>query len=152
MLLYFYQLGYMRFKKYLKTAVAFSILVIFVAGCKKTNDTPVSPSLKILQNYWTYISTRIYFPDGNSYKLLGDFKDFRKDGYSINISYGLSGRPQNDTATYKLLYDSLIEFREIVNGIQNPPDTAFIRTINDTLLVFDYRSNGIIIALDSLKK
>lgn len=129
-------------------------LFIFSA-CRKKDTVSTSQGLQKLQHDWRYISSRIFLPNGNIYILLNDTRTFRKDGISIGSRAGAGpGIVIYDTSAYKLLSnDQHLLFYAIRNNIQETKaDTATIRELTDTSLVFYFQNNGFINFEASLRR
>ena len=130
-------------------------ICICLTNCKKENNEEyVRPALQKLRHDWTVISARIFFPNGSNYMLLNDYQYFRSDNLQITKTFGIA-QTFYDTSKYNLLVDdSTILFYGINNGVMsNVADTAYIRTLNDTLLVYYFKnSTGFINFVDSLKR
>ena len=138
----------------MKTILIIILMIFFGTSCKKESTLPISPTLQLIQNDWTVISVRIFFPNGSNYLLLNDNQHFRKDNLRITKSGGIISSSL-DTAKYNLLPDdSTLLFYQIRNGIQdNKGDTAFVKTITDHLFVYYFKRNdGSISFIDSLKR
>jgi len=59
----------------------FAILLMLFSVCKKEEVTNKSHALTLLQNKWTPISSRIFFPNGSNYKLIPFISEsFTSDG------------------------------------------------------------------------
>jgi hypothetical protein len=129
--------------------------VVYMTNCKKESTVEyVRPALQKLRNDWNVISVRIFFPNGSNYLLINDYQYFRSDNLKITKTT-LIQQTSYDTAKYNLLLDdSTILFYGINNGVtSNVADTGYIRTLNDTLLVYYFKnSNGFINIIDSLKR
>ncbi len=128
------------------------ILVGF--GCKKEEITNKSEKLILLQNKWTPISSRIFFPNGSNYKLITPVSEsFTSDGKVIISNY--DNYIEYLTEGYQLLPDdSTLIFSQLINGIYQVTagDTATISTLTNHLLVFYSKTNNIISFIDSLKR
>ncbi len=129
------------------------ILVGF--GCKKEEITNKSDKLILLQNKWTPISSRIFFPNGSNYKLIPPISEsFTSDGKVIISNY-VYNYIEDLTEGYQLLPDdSTLIFSQLINGIYQVTagDTATISTLTNHLLVFYSKTNNIISFIDSLKR
>src|SRR5664280_1347678 len=66
-----------------------TILLVLLSSCKKDEVTNKSYALTLLQNKWTPISSRIFFPNGSNYKLIQAISEsFTSDGKVIISNYG----------------------------------------------------------------
>ena|ERR1035437_2538414 len=138
-------------------------LILFVS-CKKDNSLSNSDTLKLIQNNWTSISSRLYTPNSSTItiQVADSFQIFRDDGYLLdclgkNVNYpNLPPLPLllTDTSTYTLLQDnSTLLFYPIYNGIQRAnADTVHIRIITDKLFVYYWNQGQGFGILDSLKR
>jgi hypothetical protein len=130
------------------------ILLFACCKCKKDKEevTKKLSKLELLQNRWTPISSWIFFPDGSEYQLLRPTAViFTSDGKQFN--YG----GVNDTIIqgYQLLSDdSTLIFSQLVNGVfkVTDGDTATISNLTNHLLVFYFKTNSFVYAIDSLKR
>jgi len=138
------------------------ILILVIASsfnsCKK-EDISNTSTLFYLQNKWTPISFRIYFPDGSNYKLIPPIsQSFTLDGNLLVENYVTTNSgtiiQEEIIAAYKLLPDdSTLLFYSVINGVQNKnADTSFISKISDELLVYYSLKDNIINSVDSLKR
>jgi len=141
------------------TFISFFIIVLFFLGCKKDETDNKSYALKLLQNRWTPTSCRIYFPNGDSYKLIPAIsKTFTSNGKLKVENYITTSTAtiieEEVIASYNLLPDdTTIIFYYVNNGIQNiNADTSFISSLTDDLLVYYYKKNSMLSILDSLKR
>ena len=132
-----------------------TILLVLFSGCKKEEVTNKSHALTLLQNKWTPISSRIFFPDGSNYKLIPFISEsFTSDGKVILSNY-VYDKIENITEGYQLLPDdSTLIFSQLVNGVYQVTvgDTSTISTLTNHLLVFYLKDHNIISFIDSLKR
>ena len=138
--------------------------LILFASCKKDTTLSNSDTLKLIQNTWTSISSRLYTPNSSTItiQVKDSFQVFRSDGYLLdcigkNINYpNLPPLPLllSDTSTYTLSQDnSTLLFYPINDGIKRTnADTIIIRTITDKLFVYYWNQGQGYGILDSLKK
>ena len=140
------------------TLLLFSLFLI-ITSCKKDSLENRSAKLILLQNTWTPISSRIFFPNGQSFLLISPISEtFTKDGYIVDRNYHTNSSGvvlQNEIVNaYKLLpNDTILLKYNIVNGITDT--TAYptiIRTLTDHLLVIVSKNNNFIDNIDSLKR
>ena len=134
-------------------------MFFITTNCKKDPVDNRSAKLILLQNTWTPISSRIFFPNGKSYLLISPISEtFTKDGYIVAQEYQTNSSGavlQNEIVNaYKLLpNDTILLQFNIVNGITDT--TAYpkiIRTLTDHLLVIVSKNNNFIDNIDSLKR
>ena len=134
----------------------------FGFGCKKddnVNDSSSnSKSVKLmrLQHTWYPVSLWVFFTDGRKYQLLqGISKTFTADNYFILPHYVTTAAGfaiENYIAKYQLLADdsTLLFYKPISNSFSADADTAFISTLDEHLLVYYYKTNNFVRAIDSL--
>jgi hypothetical protein len=134
-------------------------MFFITTNCKKDPVDNRSAKLILLQNTWTPISSRIFFPDGKSYLLNGPISEtFTKDGYIVVRDYTTTSSGvilQNEIVNaYKLLpNDTILMQYNIVNGITDT--TAYpsvIRTLTDHLLVIIDRDSSFIRSIVTFKR
>ncbi|HEY4784455.1 MAG TPA: hypothetical protein VIH57_00335 [Bacteroidales bacterium] len=134
-------------------------LFLVIMSCKKDPVENRSAKLILLQNTWTPISSRIFFPNGSSYLLISPLSEtFTKNGYIVDQVYVTTSTGivlQNKIVNaYKLLpNDTILVEYNIVNGITDT--TAYpsiITTLTDHLLVIIKKNNNFIQNIDSLKR
>jgi hypothetical protein len=132
-----------------------TILLVLLSSCKKDEVTNKSYALTLLQNKWTPISSRIFFPNGSNYKLIQAISEsFTSDGKVIISNYGETNI-ENIIEGYQLLPDdSTLIFSQLVNGVYQVTvgDTSTISTLTDHLLVIYSKENNLIDFIDSLKR
>jgi hypothetical protein len=132
-----------------------TILLVLLSSCKKDEVTNKSYALTLLQNKWTPISSRIFFPDGSNYKLIPFISEsFTSDGKVIISNY-VSDKIENIVEGYQLLPDdSTLIFSQFVNGAYQVTvgDTSTISTLTDHLLVIYSKYHNFINYIDSLKR
>jgi hypothetical protein len=135
--------------------VLFTILLLLLSGCKKEEVTNKSYALTLLQNKWTPISSRIFFPNGSNYKLLPFISEsFTSDGKVILSNY-VYDKIENIIEGFQLLPDdSTLIFSQLVNGAYQVKvgDTSTISTLSDHLLVIYSKEHNFINFIDSLKR
>ena len=133
----------------------FTILLMLFSGCKKEEVTNKSHALTLLQNKWTPISSRIFFPDGSNYKLIPFISEsFTSDGKVIISNY-VYDKIEYIVEGYQLLPDdSTLIFSQFVNGAYQVTvgDTATINTLTNHLLVIYLKEHNLISFIDSLKR
>jgi hypothetical protein len=133
----------------------FTILLVLLSSCKKEEVTNKSHALTLLQNKWTPISSRIFFPDGSNYKLIPFISEsFTSDGKVILSNY-VYDKIENIIEGYQLLPDdSTLIFSQLVNGAYQVTvgDTLTISTLTDHLLVIYLKDHNFINYIDSLKR
>ncbi len=138
--------------------------LILFASCKKDNIVSNADTLKLIQNNWTSISSRLYTPNSSTItiQVKDSFQVFRSDSYLIDCIGKNVIDPNlpplaillSDTSSYTLLQDnSTLLFYPIYNGIQRTnADTVNIRTITDKLFVYYWNQGQGFGILDSLKR
>jgi hypothetical protein len=135
--------------------VLFTILLLLLSGCKKEEVTNKSYALTLLQNKWTPISSRIFFPNGSNYKLLPFISEsFTSDGKVILSNY-VYDKIENIIEGYQLLPDdSTLIFSQLVDGVYQVTvgDTSTISTLTNHLLVIYLKEHNFINFIDSLKR
>jgi hypothetical protein len=133
----------------------FTILLVLLSSCKKEEVTNKSYALTLLQNKWTPISSRIFFPNGSNNKLLPFISEsFTSDGKVILSNY-VYDKIENIIEGYQLLPDdSTLIFSQLVNGAYQVTvgDTSTISTLTDHLLVIYLKEHNFINFIDSLKR
>jgi hypothetical protein len=133
----------------------FTILLMLLSSCKKDWATNKSYALTLLQNKWTPISSRIFFPNGSNYKLIPFMSEsFTSDGKVIISNY-VYDKIENIIEGYQLLPDdSTLIFSQFVNGAYQVTvgDTSTISILTDHLLVIYSKENNLIDFIDSLKR
>ena len=140
-----------------KIRIIFLIIIVFVffSACKKEEVIIKSNALTLLQNKWTPVSSRIFFPDGSNYKLIPPVSvSFNSDGKLILSDY-VNSKIENLIEGYQLLPDdSTLIFSQLVNGLYQVTagDTSTIRTLTNHMLVFYSKDHNIISFIDSLKR
>ena len=127
--------------------------VIFIIGCSKEKTSFKSQNLTLLQNNWTYISSRIFTNGINTWNSYVHKLSFDENGnavkttiVNVNVYNYYKYQLQSD--------DSTLLFYNITNGNISPtPDNiATITTLNDTMLVFHSRDQSNNYFLDSLRR
>jgi hypothetical protein len=145
----------MQKPKFLLPLLLIASLTVIVSSCKKEEVTNKSYALTLLQNKWTPISSRIFFPNGSNYKLIPPISEsFTSDGKVIISNY-VYDKIENITEGYQLLPDdSTLIFSELVNGVYQVTvgDTSTISTLTDHLLVIYSKDHNFINFIDSLKR
>ena len=133
----------------------FTISIVLFSNCKKEDATNKSYALTLLQNKWTPVSSRIFFPDGSNYKLIPALSEsFNSDG-KVVISDYVNDKIENIIEGYQLLSDdSTLIFSQLVNGVfqVTAGDTSTISTLTNHLLVMYSKDHNIISFIDSLKR
>ena len=143
----------------MKKIVLLFIILLSFSECKKDEIPDKSNALILLQHKWTPTLIRIYFPNGDSFKLMPEIsRTFTQDG-KFKIEYYTTTSTttiikEETIATYCLLPDdSTLLFYYINNGIQNEKaDTSFIRCLTKKLLVYYSVENNFVFCLDSMKR
>src|SRR5664280_804160 len=92
-----------------------TILLMLLSSCKKEGATNKSYALTLLQNKWTPISSRIFFPNGSNYKLIPFMSEsFTSDGKVIISNY-VYDKIENIIEGYQLLPDdSTLIFSQLI--------------------------------------
>jgi hypothetical protein len=139
----------------IQLAFFFTILLMLFSSCKKEEVTNKSHALTLLQNKWTPISSRIFFPNGSNYKLIPFISEsFTSDGKVILSNY-VYDKIEDIIEGYQLLPDdSTLIFSQLINGVYQVTagDTSTISTLTNHLLVIYSKDHNFINFIDSLKR
>ena len=139
--------------------ISFFIIVLFFFGCRKDETTDISHTLRLLRNKWTPTSCRIYFPNGECFKLIPDIsRTFTSDDKYKIESYTTTSTGtiiiEETIATYQLLQDdsTLLFYNKVDGVLSEKADTFFISSLTNNLLVYYSKKNNAMNSLDSLKR
>jgi hypothetical protein len=146
----------------MKTIIPFIFLAFCTFSCKKDTQQYISPTLALLQNTWTPTSTRVFFPNGQQFKLIPfTTVTFYSNGTVISMFDDHSSQIDYTTEGYNLLSDdSTLIYSQLVNGkyIVEEGDTSVVKTLTNHLLVINHliviyhKNNSFIYIIDSLKR
>ncbi|MGE0076315.1 MAG: hypothetical protein AB7S48_00495 [Bacteroidales bacterium] len=143
----------------MKKILALVIFFFLCLGCKKDEIPDKSQALELLQHKWTPTLTRLYFPNGENFKLIPFIsRTFTTNG-KVKVEYYTTTSTaiiikEETVAKYCLLPDdSTLLFYSINDGIQSvQADTSYIASLTDSLLVYYSIDNNFRYCLDSLKR
>lgn len=135
------------------------IIILSFSGCKKDEIPDKSNALILLQHKWTPTLTRIYFPNGENYKLVPFLsRTFTQDG-KLKVEYYTTTSTatiikEETIATYCLLPDdSTLLFYFINNNVQSTKaDTSYITCLTNNMVVYYSIENNFKYSLDSMKR
>lgn len=129
------------------------ILTIIIISCSKENTSSKTHNLFLLQNDWTYISSRIFMNGTNTYNLLVHKLSFNENGDAVTTTI-VNVNVYNYYKYQLLSDDSTLLFYPITNGIvSSTASPRIITTLNDTMLVFHFEDSvNNIYYLDSLRR
>lgn len=128
------------------------ISAILIISCTKENPSSQSHRLRLLQNDWTYISSRVFVNGINTWNIYIHKLSFDANGNAVTTT--IVNVNVYNYYKYQLLQDdSTLLFFKVTNGIVSPTaDTSTITTLNDSMLVFHSGDLSNNFVLDSLRR
>ncbi|MGE0076314.1 MAG: hypothetical protein AB7S48_00490 [Bacteroidales bacterium] len=143
----------------MKKILVLTVFFFLFLGCQKDEMPDKSQALKLLQHKWSPTLIRVYFPNGDSFKLIPEIsRTFTQDGkfeieYYTTTSTAIIIKKETIAKYCLLPDDSTLLFYYINNGVRNEKaDTSYITSLTDSLLVYYGVENNFIYCLDSLKR
>jgi hypothetical protein len=128
------------------------ISALIIISCTKENTSSQSSRHRLLQNDWTYISSRIFSNGTNTWNLYVHKLSFDANGNAVKTTI-VNVNVYNYYKYQLLPDDSTLLFFKVTNGIVNPTaDTTTITTLNDSMLVFHSGNLSNLFVLDSLRR
>ncbi len=146
-------LNLVNIKKIVVTALL--LICVCFTNCKKeTSNNATQEILQKIRHSWSVYSSRVCFPDGSSFMLLGDSQYFNIDDFRIRQTKFFN-QISRDTSKFQLANNNTqILFYPFNNGIiGTTADTQYINTINDSFFVYCRKdATGFTTFIDSLKR